>query len=467
MIKPQVQFDVKSSIVVFLVALPLCLGVALASGAPLASGLIAGIIGGIVVGFFSSSQVSVSGPAAGLTVIVASGIAQLGSFEKFAPVILLAGLVQILFGLVKGGSIGDYFPTAVIKGMLAAIGLILIIKQLPIALGETSFSLTNIQGNVAFISLLSLTIMLGWDKLAAKGKTFFQLVPGPLIAVLVSILVNEIFHLIGSEGLVHLPAAIFSGLKFPDLTVINFSVVQISLTIAVVASLETLLCIDAAEKIDPFKRKTDKNKELLAQGVGNALSGLLGGLPITAVIVRSSANVAAGARTKYSAIFHGCWILICVLLIPNFLNLIPLATLACVLLLVGYKLTKPVFFVEMWHRGWHQLIIFSVTIGVILATDLLKGIFCGLALAILFELRAPGISCLEVVHEDDKVHFKFIKDVSFLHKAAITKMLNELSEGKCVYFHGMQLVRIHVDVHELISDYQEEAKKKNREVFFI
>lgn len=467
MIKPQVQFDVKSSIVVFLVALPLCLGVALASGAPLASGLIAGILGGIVVGFFSSSHVSVSGPAAGLTVIVASGIAQLGSFEKFAPVILLAGLMQILFGLVKGGNIGDYFPTAVIKGMLAAIGLILIIKQLPIALGETSFSLTNIQGNVAFISLLSLTIMLGWDKLAAKGKKFFQLVPGPLIAVLVSILVNEIFHLIGPEGLVHLPAAIFSGLKFPELTEINFSAVQIALTIAVVASLETLLCIDAAEKIDPFKRKTDKNKELLAQGVGNALSGLLGGLPITAVIVRSSANVAAGARTKYSAVFHGCWILICVLLIPNFLNLIPLATLACVLLLVGYKLTKPVFFVEMWRRGWHQLLIFSVTIGVILATDLLKGIFCGLAMAILFELRGPGISCLEVVHEDDKVHFKFIKDVSFLHKAAITKMLNELSEGKSVYFHGMQLVRIHVDVHELISDYQEEAKKKNREVFFI
>lgn len=467
MIKPQVQFDVKSSIVVFLVALPLCLGVALASGAPLASGLIAGIIGGIVVGFFSSSQVSVSGPAAGLTVIVASGIAQVGSFEKFAPVILIAGLMQILFGLVKGGNIGDYFPTAVIKGMLAAIGLILIINQLPIALGEKSFSLSNIQSKVALISLLSLTIMLGWDKIAAKGNKFFQLVPGPLVAVLLSILVNEIFHLIGPEGLVHLPATIFSELKVPDLAEYNFSLFQISLTIAVVASLETLLCIDAADKIDPLKRQTNKNRELLAQGLGNALSGLFGGLPVTAVIVRSSANVAAGAKTKYSAVFHGCWILICVLLIPNFLNLIPLATLACVLLLVGYKLTKPAFFVEMWHRGWHQLLIFSVTIGVILATDLLKGIFCGLALAVLFELRGPEISCLEVVHEDDKVHFKFIKDVSFLHKAAITKLLNELSEGKSVYFHGMQLVRIHVDVHELISDYHEEARKKNREVFFI
>ncbi len=469
MTKPDLQYDLKSSIVVFLVALPLCLGIALASGAPLASGLVAGILGGVVVGLFSNSQISVSGPAAGLTVIVANGITQLGGFEHFGIAVLLAGIFQILFGLMKGGTIGDYFPTAVIKGMLAAIGLILIIKQLPNALGLApgSYSFSGIQKEIVLISILSLGIMLSWDKLAASGNKLAKLVPGPLVAVLASIFVNSFFQLVGPKGLVQLPDQIFNKLLLPDFFSLNWNVLEIALSIAIVASLETLLCIDAADRIDPLKRKTNKNIELLAQGIGNTLSGILGGLPLTAVIVRTSANVASGAKTKYSAIFHGCWILLCVLFIPNFLNLIPLATLACVLLLVGYKLTKPVFYVEMWKRGWPQLLIFCVTIGAILATDLLKGIFAGLALAIFFELKKPAINCLEVDHEEDKVHFKFLKNVSFLHKAKIAKILNELEEGKAIYFHGMNLVRIHVDVRELLLDYQEEAKKKNLMVVFI
>lgn len=459
--------DLKASLVVFLVALPLCLGIALASNAPLSSGLIAGVIGGVVVGFLSHSQISVSGPAAGLTVIVAGGISQLGGFQNFGMAIFLAGLMQIIFGLVRGGRIGDYFPTSVIKGMLAAIGLILIIKQLPNALGiPQGASMTQIHPGTIMISALALGIMLAWEQLAQRGIAFFKLVPGALVAVVVSLLINLQFQLVGQEQLVTLPKDLFSGLGMPNFSQLNLGVFTVALTIAVVASLETLLCIDAADKIDPEKRKTNKNRELLAQGIGNGLSGLFGGLPLTAVIVRTSANVAAGARSKFSAVFHGGWLLLCVLLIPGVLNLIPLATLACVLLLVGYKLTKPAFFVEMQKRGWDQFAVYCVTIGAILATDLLKGIFAGFMLAVILELRKPAISCLEVVHEENHVHFKFVKNVSFLHKAHISQLLAELPEGKGITFHGLNLVRVHVDVHELIREYHDEAKKKNKTVSF-
>lgn len=451
MTKPDFQHDLKASIVVFLVALPLCLGIALASGAPLASGLIAGIIGGIVIGSFSGSHVSVSGPAAGLTVIVLNGIAELGSFAVFGWAVLLAGFIQIVFGLLRGGAIGDYFPTAVIRGMLAAIGIILILKQLPVALG--------VGVKTAILSVLSLAIMLGWEKFSAKGIRIFKLVPGPLVAVIVSTIVNQMFHLVDSEGLVRLPVAIYAGFSFPGISDINFSVIQVGVSLAIVASLETLLCIDAADRIDPLKRKTDKNRELLAQGAGNVFSGLLGGLPLTAVIVRTSANVAAEARTKYSAVFHGVWLLLSALLIPDVLNLIPLATLACVLLLVGYKLTKPSFYIEMHKRGPEQLFIFLVTIGAIVGTDLLKGIFAGLFVAILLELRKPSISCLEVIRENNKVHIKFIRNVSFLHKARISHILNELEEDQELYIHGVDMVRVHVDVHELIREYHQNSKR--------
>ena len=452
--------DIKSSVVVFLVALPLCLGIALASNAPLASGLIAGIIGGILVGFFSDSQISVSGPAAGLTVIVANGITQLGGFEMFGLALIVAGLFQIIFGLIKGGAIGDYFPTAVIKGMLAAIGLILIIKQFPNAFSQQSMGLN-------IISAVSITIMLSWEKLANKGLDFFKLIPGALVAVIVSVILNQTFHLVGEDFLVRMPSDIFSKMQMPNFSGLTFGVFSVAFTIAIVASLETLLCIDASDKIDPMKRKTSKNRELLAQGVGNSLSGFFGGLPVTAVIVRTSANVNAGAKSKMSAVFHGVWLVACVLLIPGVLNLIPLATLACVLLLTGYKLTKPAFFVDMKKRGWDQLFIFCVTISGILATDLLKGIFIGLGFAILFELRSPSISSIEIEEDGNKVHVKFIKNVSFFQKAKIHKLLHDIPRSKEVHIHGTKIVRLHVDVRELLADFHNEGIKDGMEIKFI
>ena len=452
--------DIKSSVVVFLVALPLCLGIALASNAPLASGLIAGIIGGILVGFFSDSHISVSGPAAGLTVIVANGITQLGGFEMFGLAVIVAGLFQIIFGLIKGGAIGDYFPTAVIKGMLAAIGLILIIKQFPNAFSQQSMGLN-------IISAVSITIMLSWEKLANKGLNFFKLIPGALVAVIVSVVLNQTFHLVGEDFLVRMPSDIFSKMQMPNFSGLTFGVFSVGFTIAIVASLETLLCIDASDKIDPMKRKTSKNRELLAQGLGNSLSGFFGGLPVTAVIVRTSANVNAGAKSKMSAVFHGVWLVACVLVIPGVLNLIPLATLACVLLLTGYKLTKPAFFVDMKKRGWDQLFIFCVTISGILATDLLKGIFIGLGFAILFELRSPSISSIEVEEDGNKVHVKFIKNVSFFQKAKIHKILHDIPRSKEVHIHGTTIVRLHVDVRELIADFHNEGKKHGMEIKFI
>lgn len=455
--------DLKASLVVFLVALPLCLGIALASNAPLAAGLISGMVGGIVIGFFSGSGISVSGPAAGLTVIVAAGIAEVGGFKQFGLAVLLAGLLQILFGLLRGGVIGDYFPTAVIKGMLAAIGLILILKQYPNTLGSTG---------IIIISIVSLAIMLGWEKLAQRGYVFFKFIPGALVAVAVSILINYLYHaffpslILGQAALVQLPftggfAPIFEGVNLPDFSlVLNPTMLKISFTIAIVASLETLLCLNAADRMDPLKRKTSKDRELFAQGIGNAVSGVLGGLPLTAVIVRTTANVTAGATSKVSSIFHGFWIIFCVALIPGVLNMIPLASLACVLLLVGYKLTKPEFFVDMQKRGNDQLFIFCATIAAIIFTDLLVGIGIGLAVAIFFELRSPALSCVEEIHEKDKVTVIFNRNASFFHKARIHKMLNDIPVTKTVHIKGLKNVRVHIDVHDVIYDYHDTVTKK-------
>lgn len=458
--------DVKSSLVVFLVALPLCLGIALASNAPLASGLIAGILGGIVIGFFSNSHISVSGPAAGLTVIVANGIATLGSFETFTLAVLVAGLFQILFFVLRGGAIGDYFPTAVIKGMLAAIGLILIIKQLPNAFSTVNYGIT-------IISAVSIAIMLFWDHMAVKGIRFFRLIPGALIAVIIAVVINLLYSqfapglALSTEHLVQLPGNVFKDVALPNFSLFDGRVFQVGFTIAIVASLETLLCIDAADKIDPYRRSTSKNQELLAQGIGNSISGILGGLPLTAVIVRTSANVAAGAKSKMSAIFHGVWLLSAVMLVPGLLNMIPLAVLACVLLLVGYKLTKPAHFFDMKKRGWDQLFIFCVTIGAIIATDLLIGIGIGLAVAILLELKSPALSSIEVVQDQNMVVVKFVKNVSFLHKAKLLKLLNDIPQGKSVQFHGMKLVRVHIDVHDVLLEYHESGKRKGMEIVFV
>lgn len=460
------KHDLKSSFVVFLVALPLCLGIALASGAPISAGIVSGVIGGVVVGLLGPSHISVSGPAAGLTVIVATGITDLGSFQRFGLAVLLAGLIQILFFALRGGVIGDYFPTAVIKGMLAAIGLILIFKELPymVGLNTAPHSLDEINWGIVGISFLSLGLMLLWDGWVTQHWKPMQFIPGALVAVISSVALNSIFNLATNDLLVHLPTSLFDNWGVPTLSSFDWPVLKLAFTIAIIASLETLLCIDAADKIDPYGRKTNKNRELLAQGIGNALAGLVGGLPVTAVIVRSTANVTAGARTKYSAVLHGVWLLLCVTLIPSFLNLIPMATLACVLLLVGFKLTKPALYKEMYARGVDQFLVFLITIGVILATDLLMGITVGFALALVLDLRRPALLCFEVVDDGDEIRVNFFKNASFFHRPALARTFSKLPPERRITITGMTQVRVHVDVREFVSEFMREAKKNNRYV---
>lgn len=447
--------DFMSSIVVFLVALPLCLGIALASNAPMAAGLFAGIIGGVVIGFLSDSHVSVSGPAAGLTVIVINGISSLGSFEAFTLAVFLSGIFQILFGLIRAGVIGNYFPTAVIRGMLAAIGLILILKQYPNVMGSTG---------VMVISAVSIAIMLVWEKMASGGSKLFKFIPGALVAVIVAIGMNAFFFNLDSKFLVDLPfsggvSEIFGMIRLPDFSrITDFAVIQVALTIAMVASLETLLCVDAAEKIDPEKRPTSKDRELFAQGIGNTISGLVGGLPLTAVIVRTSANISAGAKSKLSAVIHGLWIFVCVALIPGVLNMIPLAALACILLLTGYKLCKPMHFIEMKKRGWDQFAVFCATIAAILATDLLKGIFIGIFVAVIIELRHFRKKPFSTQTTSDVSVLEFSDSVTFFHKAKILKFLKSF-QGKTLHIKNASKVKLHVDVHELIFEQKAELER--------
>src|SRR5690606_6777050 len=375
--KRDLKYDFPASIVVFLVALPLCLGIAMASGAPLFSGLLTGIIGGIVVASFSGSQLSVSGPAAGLTVIVLGAIQQLGAYETFLLAVVIAGFIQVALGVIKAGMIGNYFPSAVIIGMLAAIGVIIILKQLPHAVGydsgffgEESFSQLNhensfsalqkamgaINYGATVVCLISLALLIIWPKFKK-----LKLVPAPLVVVVLGVVLAQLFEgtsfALDSEHLVTIPVvqsfSEFLGLfTFPNFSqIFNKDVWVVACTIAIIASLETLLSIEAIDKIDPFKRNSPTNRELLAQGIGNVTTGLLGGIPMTSVIVRSSANVNSGGRTRQSAILHGIWLLLAVITIPQIINLIPLSCLAAILLHTGYKLAKPSSFKQMWHKG--------------------------------------------------------------------------------------------------------------------
>lgn len=489
--------DFPSSVVVFLVALPLCLGVALASGAPLFSGLIAGIIGGIVVGALSGSSVSVSGPAAGLTTIVASAILDLGSFQAFLMSVVLAGLIQIALGFAKAGSIGHFFPSSVIKGMLAAIGLILILKQIPHAIGydedfEGDESFFQADGQNTFtelfnavdyispgaivISVTCLLVLIIWNKNSLQRFQFFRLVPAPLGAVGLGILLNILFNsfspylAIDAKHLVSVPKLIGSSgaesfFVFPDFSLwSNPKVYMAAITIAIVASIETLLSIEACDKMDPSHHITPLNRELKAQGVGNFVSGLLGGLPVTSVIVRSSANINAGARTKASAISHGLIILIALLAIPGFLNLIPLSCLAAILLLVGYKLTKLSLYKEMYAKGSSQFYPFVVTIIAILFTDLLKGVFLGIIVAVFFILKTNFQKAVITVHSDDNYLIKFSKDVSFMHKASLRNALVKVPNDTRLLIDGSKSHFIDEDIRETIEDFIEAAKSKHIEV---
>ncbi len=485
------KYDLRSSLVVFLVALPLCLGVSLASSAPLSSGLIAGMIGGIVVGFISNSPLSVSGPAAGLTVIVAGAISDLGSFNAFTLSVFLAGIIQIIFSFARGGNIGNYFPTSVIKGMLAAIGLILILKQLPHFVGyDADFfgdeSFNQLDGQNTFteisraiqsshfgstlIAILAMVVMLQWDKAASRGKMFFQIVPGPLIAVLASVIINQFFQFFIPEltvldkHLVDLPfkggvGELFYTLSPPDWTQLNrFEIYKTALILAIVASIESLLSVEAADKIDEEGRSTSKNRELFAQGFGNAISGLVGGLPVTAVIVRTSANAAGGAKSKLSTILHGFWLFLCVVSISPLLNLIPLSCLASILILVGYKLTKPQIIKKMYVRGLNQFIPFIVTITAILFTDLLIGIMIGMIVGFIFVMRSNIHKSIVLVNEGNLYLIRFYKDVSFLQKSIMMKMLHKIPEDSYLVIDGSKSVYVDDDIVELIEDFIKRAQ---------
>ena len=474
--------DLPAGLVVFLVALPLCLGIALASGAPLFAGIISGIVGGILVAFLSGSALSVSGPAAGLTVIVLNGITELGSYETFLFAVVLAGMIQVVLGYLKAGVIGYYFPSSVIKGMLAAIGIILILKQVPVAIGYMKDSGVQYQFGAIIIAAISIAIILVWDLPVLKKFAFFKFVPGALIAVIVGILLNNAFisfqpnWVLNASQLVKLPKAasmndFVNQFTLPDFTQFtNYKVYVLAVTIAIIASLESLLSTEAADKLDPFKRITPTNQELKAQGIGNIVSGLIGGLPMTAVIVRTSANVNAGGKTKLSAIFHGLLLLVSVAFFATFLNQIPLPCLAAVLLVVGYKLAKVSLFKEMYKLGWDQFIPFIITVVAIQFSDLLKGISLGMLVAIFYILRTNYRRDYKF-HQDAKndgglITITLGEHVTFINKGSIALKLSNIENDANVVIDGKDAHFIDLDVLEILYDFKENSIQKNINVQF-
>jgi MFS superfamily sulfate permease-like transporter len=481
--------DMLSGMVVFLVALPLCLGIAVASGAPPFAGIITGVIGGIIVGSLSNSNVSVSGPAAGLIAIILAAITDMG-YEPFLVAVVIAGLIQLTLGFAKAGSISSYFPTSVIEGMLVAIGIIIIKKELPHAIGYDKehegdfFSYELLKEDKGFftelihsfnyahlgaiiVTVVSIGILVAFNKVPALKK--IKAIPGALIVVIAGIIINEVFKASGSslaisqEHLVTLPTAssfseffgqfhtpVFSGFTNPAVWITGA-------TIAIVASIETLLCLEAGDKMDPMKRFSSANTELKAQGIGNILAGLIGGLPMTSVIVRTSANVNAGAKTKLSAIAHGVFLLLAVVIIPGLLNKIPMACLAAILIMIGWRLASPKVFAHMWHTGKYQFVPFIVTVIAVVLTDLLKGVGIGLGVSIIFILRGNMKLAYffkkEKHHEGETIHIDLAQEVSFLNKAAVKQTLAHLPSNSHVIIDAGNTVYIDYDVLQLIRDF--------------
>jgi len=496
--------DLPASIVVFFVALPLCLGIALASGAPLFSGVIAGIVGGVVVGFLSGSQIGVSGPAAGLAAIVLTAIGTLGGYENFLLAVVLGGAIQLLFGVLKAGVIGYYFPSSVIKGMLTGIGIIIILKQIPHFFGydadpegdfafiqvdgENTFSeifkaINNISPGATTVAIIGLVILLLWDKVLLKKGKVFQLIQGPLVAVIVGIIFfvvtqgNETFG-ISAELLVSVPIpedassflAQFSLPNFGGIT--NPEIWITAFTIALVASLETLLCVEATDKLDPERRVTPTNRELLAQGTGNMISGMIGGLPITQVIVRSSANIQSGGRSKMSAIIHGFFLLISVILIPRLLNMIPLSVLAAILFIVGYKLAKPALFKSMYNLGWKQFVPFTATVLGIIFTDLLVGIGLGLLVGVVVILLKSYQNSHFLHIEDNsngkhKIKMTLAEEVTFFNKGAILKELDSLPRDTYLEINLLKTRYLDHDIIEILEDFGFKAKERNIDIKLV
>lgn len=496
----EIKSDLPASIVVFFVALPLCLGIALASGAPLFSGVIAGIVGGIVVGMASGSPLGVSGPAAGLAVIVFSSIATLGSWQAFLTAVVLAGFFQLALGYFKAGFVAYFFPSSVIKGMLTGIGLLIILKQIPHALGydfnhmgDESFNQAGggntfsaimhawnlLTPGALLISTISLAILVLWDQVLTKKHKFFQLLQGPIVVVILGILMNYFYQTgvlnfsLDAGQIVSLPVTsnlieFIGKFTFPDFSHLsNPEVYKIAVVIAIVASLETLLCVEAADKLDPYKRVTPTNRELKAQGLGNVVSGMIGGLPITQVIVRSSANVNFGAKTKMSTILHGFLLLISAVTIAGLLNMIPLASLAVILIMVGYKLAKPAIFKQIFGLGWEQFVPFITTIIAILLTDLLMGISIGLVAGLIFTLHhsyrnSHYMKDLITTEDGHEVHHIVLaEEVSFFNKANIIGALEAIPKNSKVIIDCSNSKSIAYDVVEFIRDYQLHAKLKN------
>ncbi|GGZ88700.1 SulP family inorganic anion transporter [Algibacter mikhailovii] len=499
-----IKNDLPASIVVFFVALPLCLGIALASGAPLFSGLIAGIIGGILVGALSGSNIGVSGPAAGLAAIVLTAIGTLGGYQNFLVAVVLGGAIQLLFGVLRAGIIGYYFPSSVIKGMLTGIGIIIILKQIPHFFGydsdpegdfafvqvdgENTFSeilnsINHIQLGSALIGILGLGILLLWDKVLSKKGKIFQLIQGPLVAVVLGIVFfvvtqgNDSLG-ISSTHLVSVPVpddldSFLGQFSFPNFSAItNPEVWVVAFTIALVASLETLLCVEATDRLDPHKNVTPTNRELLAQGTGNIISGLIGGLPITQVIVRSSANIQSGGVSKMSAIIHGFFLLISVILIPKLLNMIPLSVLAAILLIVGYKLAKPALFKKMYQLGWKQFVPFVVTVLGIVFVDLLYGIGLGLGVGIIVILL-KSYQNSHFLHIEDKSNGKhkikmtLAEEVTFFNKGAILKELDSLPIDTNLEINLMNTRYLDNDIIEILEDFLLKAKERHIDIKLV
>ncbi|MCX2741066.1 SulP family inorganic anion transporter [Pontibacter anaerobius] len=496
--------DIPSGLVVFFVALPLCLGISLASGAPLLSGLVTGIVAGVLVSWLSGSELAVSGPAAGLTVIVLNGIETLGTFEAFLLAVVIAGFIQLVLGFLKAGVIGLYFPSSVIKGMLAAIGLILILKQIPHFLGadedffgemeffqangrntfsEIGHAFSSIEVGALLIGIISLAILLLWDNPKIKNNKILSLVPGALVAVVLSIAINAFFAsfmpelAVASSHLVSIPiingfSDLSTELQFLDLEAItNPSVYIVAFTIAIVASLETLLSIEAIDKLDPHKRRSNTNRELKAQGVGNMVAGLVGGLPMTAVIVRGSTNVAAGAQTRVSSFVHGSFLALSVFLLASLMNQIPLSALAAVLLVVGFKLTKPSLYRSQLKLGSEQFIPFIVTVVAIMFTDLLIGICVGLAVGVFYILKAnyksPYFFHKEEHREREIIRIRLSEHVSFLNKASIVLTLDHMPENSHVIIDGENSAFIDYDVLEAIQEFKKTAHERNIQVELV
>jgi carbonic anhydrase len=489
--------DIPAGIVVFLVALPLCLGIALASGAPLIAGLISGIIGGVVIGIISHSDVSVSGPAASLTAVVLVAIEKLESYEVFLLALVIGGIIQLFIGILRAGVIADYMPTSIIKGLLTAIGLILIFSQIPYAFGveqdsrlldysrnfildppEVSMILRSLSPGAFVLTAISLFILIFWDKTFLKR---IKQVPPFLVVVVLGVVINILFkffipsfHLQGSM-LVSIPDinGLDSFITFPDFSAIgNISVWTYAFTIAMIASIASLLAIEAADNLDPHKRRSPPNRELVAQGIGNTLAGLIGGVPITSVIVRSSVNIEAGAETKLSTIIHGILLLASVLVLSSIINLIPLASLAAILLMVGYKLASITIFKQMYKKGWEQFVPFIVTTIGILVTDVLLGVLIGAASSLFFLLRGNFFNPFYMERTKSKrkreIRLELSNEVSFLNKPAIKKILWDLRRNSKIIIDATFSTFVDHDVIEILNDFQNTyAKEHNIEVVII